>query len=87
MRVTSNKPFEWTGCHRPLLRHPKLFACHSRAAFGIVQGKFANMSEPTKFSQDLPSLPHEREGGSMRVLMSLGRGEAWIASSRALTDA
>jgi hypothetical protein len=30
---TSNKPFEWTGRHHLSAEHPKILACHSRAAF------------------------------------------------------
>jgi hypothetical protein len=29
---TSNKPFEWTGRHHLSAEHPKILACHSRAA-------------------------------------------------------
>jgi hypothetical protein len=30
---TSNKPLEWTGRHQRSASQPKLFSCHSRAAF------------------------------------------------------
>ena len=33
---TSNKPLEWTSHHHSQLRHPRLIARHSGAAFGLV---------------------------------------------------
>jgi|LakMenE18May11ns_1017448.scaffolds.fasta_scaffold9921833_1 hypothetical protein len=39
---TSNKPFEWTGRHHLSAEHPKILACHSRAALaGPSEGGFA----------------------------------------------